>query len=32
MNVRATRNFDAGGRSASNVTAIDEVDAKYHGR
>ncbi len=27
-----TMNFDAGGRSAGNVTAIDEVDAKYHRR
>jgi ribose 5-phosphate isomerase B len=26
-----TMNFDAAGRSAGNVTAIDAVDAKYHG-
>lgn len=25
-----TANFDANGRSAGNVSAIDEVDAKYH--
>ena len=27
-----TGNFDAAGKSASNVTAIDEVDAKYNKR
>jgi ribose 5-phosphate isomerase B len=27
-----TMNFDASGRSAGNVCAIDEVDAKYNKR
>ena len=29
--LRETMNFDAGGRSAGNVAAMDRLDAKYHG-